>query len=211
MNDAHRLLDRFYDLIRQEAEQLYLTALPWASPCALQSQWEVSESRLPLHARRDDTVAALAQNLSLHFERSNKLVYLTEAISLNREALSLRELGHPQLGTDFQNLGACLLQKYLWHGTKDVADLTEAICLYQRALDLCPLGHRHHDQVLHQIAKCMKYRFYQTRVAADITGAIRILEEVLEIRPPGHPRRSEALVQLAKCLISHFSFTQHQQ
>jgi hypothetical protein len=64
---------------------------------------------------------------------------LIEAISLSREALSLRPAGHPRRSISCNNL-ASLLQT-LFDQTGQVALLAEAIDLHREALSLHPAGH----------------------------------------------------------------------
>ena len=64
---------------------------------------------------------------------------LNEAIVLDRVALSLHPLGHPDRSTPLINLAALLSSQYkqLW----EMNDLHDAIILGQEALLLCPPGH----------------------------------------------------------------------
>lgn len=227
MNDAQRLLHRFFDLIRLGAGQVYLTALPCSSPCTLWSQYEVFylELQLPQHPTRDNTLSYLANQLKrvcdsflkigaprgsplqsldhryqMDLERSrSKLAagYLTEAIGLYRETLGLRPSDHILHEAAAVDLAICLRDLYGVTGSPDAIE--EAIGLHRATLERRPLGHPLRDEALSTLAFCLTDRYKQSSDVSDLMAAIELLQEAVELRPFGHPKRAETLSNLATC------------
>lgn len=100
------------------------------------AQYEIlrSDLRLPCEPSRDCTLERLADNLLNHYHTSKNTKYLTEAISLNREALQSRPVGHTLRASSLNSLANCLTNRYRRMG--DLCDVMEAAHLYKAMLEL---------------------------------------------------------------------------
>lgn len=77
--------------------------------------------------------------MGTRFGQSARIEDLEEAISLNREAVTLCPLGHPDRSTSLNNLASDLGTLFDQSGRME--DLEETISLDREALTRRPLGH----------------------------------------------------------------------
>ena len=77
-------------------------------------------------------MSGLARALWYRFERTGSMVDLNEAISMDRETLSLRPAPHPDRASSLTNLGLGLWDRFQKAGS--MADLEEAILMHRESL-----------------------------------------------------------------------------
>jgi hypothetical protein len=157
-------------------------------------------------ALRDRSLHELARALgSLSFEQQpDRLDALTECVSLCREVLQLRPLGHFQRWLSVNNLALALMRSFEVYGDPQL--LAEAVDLHRQAVVLCAPGHPNHNGVLNNLGGVLHISFEHQGGFETLAEAIRLLREVLQFRPPGHHLRVIALDNLATALLTSFSY-----
>jgi len=128
---------------------------------------------------------------------------LEGAISLHREALTLRPLGHPERLMSLNNLASALFTRFNQSGKMD--DLDDSISAHRQALSLLPLDHPDRAMSLNSLANALYNRFERSGSIHDLEDAISIHREALTLRPLGHPYHSSSLNNLAIALYPRFN------
>ncbi|KIK33252.1 hypothetical protein CY34DRAFT_99921, partial [Suillus luteus UH-Slu-Lm8-n1] len=82
---------------------------------------------------------------------------LDQAIALDREALALHPVGHPERSKLLNNLAIQLSTRFDYQG--NAGDLDQAIALDWEALALHPIGHTDRSKSLHNLANRFSARF----------------------------------------------------
>lgn len=206
VNDAQRLLKRFYHLLQGGAEHLYLTAPAWIGPSALWSQCETRKLEFDIsdHPTRDDTLERWAIWFSNHSYDSKPSIYLEEAIRFSREVLELRPPGHLGRASCLADLVRYLTDRIGAGGRLE--DFSEAIQFGQEALEY-GLPREERLEVLINLNRCANESLGHTKDQKYIDEAIRSGQELLELFPPSHPHRDFVLANLARHLHSRCDLT----
>ncbi|KAG6329234.1 hypothetical protein ID866_9855, partial [Astraeus odoratus] len=150
--------------------------------------------------RRDAILYSLALSIWERFRKQGDIADLDEAIMLNREALELRQQGHPDRSSSLHLLALCLGSLFAKQKQGSMTTLEEAITLHRLALELRPPGHPDRARSLHGLAFCLWQKFEKCATIADLNEAIILGQSVLELRPPGHTERNVSLYNLADYL-----------
>ena len=117
-------------------------------------------------------MSGLARALWYRFERTGSMVDLNEAISMDREALSLRPTSHPDRPLSLNNLGLRLWDRFRRTGSMAMTDLEEAISIHRESLSLCPTPHPQRSFSLVNLASALFDRFEQTDLMTDLEEVI---------------------------------------
>ncbi|TEB36668.1 hypothetical protein FA13DRAFT_1076790 [Coprinellus micaceus] len=149
---------------------------------------------------RGAALFSLATSLHKRFELIGTTLDLDRSISLHREALDLRPLGHKDRAMSLNNLAVALGFRLAIVDTID--DINEVIHLQREALELRPPGHVDRALSLLNLANTFRPRFQKTASIADLDECILLSREAVRLRPPGHPDRAPALRILADALQS---------
>ena len=136
------------------------------------------------------------------FEQGDQSRHIDEAIILNREALGLCSVSHPQRLAFLTQLSFHLATRHNRLGR--IEDLDEAIVLDRDALALCLPGHPDRSLSLSNLAVHLYSRYDQLGRVEDLREAILLDREALVLRPPGNPDRSSSLNNLAGRLRALF-------
>jgi tetratricopeptide (TPR) repeat protein len=149
---------------------------------------------------RDQSLHALASALvTIDFEKlQGGHDALIESISLGREALELRPLGHPERGKTMVNLGIALWRCFEHYG--DANALAESISMNREAIPLFPPGHPTRDSALSNLGAGLRRAFDYMGGFEMLTEAIALHREALSLRPLGHPLRFNSLENVANAL-----------
>jgi hypothetical protein len=146
--------------------------------------------------------AQLAAWLYKHFKKTNWEHLLFSAITLEREALRLRPVGHPDRCISCTNLALYLHAHFKRTGAGSLLD--EAAALVEEVIDLCPVGHPYRATACANSAVFLKRRFEQTGERDLLDAAIARMREGLSLRPTGHPERAAFCENLAALLEMGF-------
>ncbi|KAG1823704.1 uncharacterized protein BJ212DRAFT_698844 [Suillus subaureus] len=125
-----------------------------------------------------------------------RVIIFDRAISLHREALTLRPPGHLYHDTALNNLAVALAARY--NNLHVTEDLDEAISLSRESLRLRRHDHPERHRNLLNLSSALCSRFMQIQENEDVEEAIRLCQDSLEALPTLHPDR-------------HFSYTWLQQ
>jgi tetratricopeptide (TPR) repeat protein len=159
----------------------------------------------PGHPLRDEALHDLARALHfLTFDLLDDEAALAETIPLNREALTLRPLGHPSREKSFTNLATALKTKF--ENCGDFVFLEEAVRMHRAVLQLRPLGHPRRDVALSNLTATLLTSLEQQGVFEIATEAIGLAREAVDLRPVGHPGRFMSLGNLAEALTLRFLY-----
>ncbi|KAG1791595.1 uncharacterized protein HD556DRAFT_1520162 [Suillus plorans] len=193
------------------------------------------------HACRGQLLDDLAGMLETRFEPlglhpslnnlASKDEDLDQAITLDREVLALRPVGHADRSASLSDLAALLSYCFDHRGNdedldeaitfhrealdrsaslSDLADrgnyedLDEAITLQREALALRLVGHADWFLSLNNLANRLSSRFEHQGNDEDLEQAIALQREALALRPVGHTDRSASLSDLSVELSSRF-------
>ncbi|KAG2746782.1 hypothetical protein P692DRAFT_20739488 [Suillus brevipes Sb2] len=144
----------------------------------------------------------LALGLSTRFDHRGNAEDLDLAIALQREALALQPVGHPDRSTLLNDLTVQLSTRFDHRGKAEDLDL--AIALGREALALRPVGHTDRSSSLNNLAAQLSTRFDHRGNAEDLDQAIALGREALALHPVGHPDRPMSLYNLAAQLSTRF-------
>ena len=152
-------------------------------------------------------MSGLADSLWYRFGRTGSMVDLNEAVSIDREALSLCPTHHPRRHFSLNNLGLRICERFKRTGS--MADLEDSILLYRESLSLVPTHHPDRPVSLNNLANALNTgnRFETTRSMADLEEAVLLHRESLSLRPTPHSDRHFSLNNLATALIDCFHET----
>ncbi|KDQ52439.1 hypothetical protein JAAARDRAFT_210593 [Jaapia argillacea MUCL 33604] len=142
-----------------------------------------------------DPIASQLHARAATFRNTGVLGNLEEAIRLDREALALRPVGHPQRADSLTNLAISL--KTHFRRASTLSHLQEAVELDREALGLRPPLHPDRGTSLNNLAIDLRTRFRQLGDMADLDEALKLDREALVSRPEPHPNRSNTLFGLA--------------
>jgi tetratricopeptide (TPR) repeat protein len=131
---------------------------------------------------------------------------IEEAISMHREALSLRPHPHPDRHYSLGLLGNAL--DSLFKHSQRVADIEEAVSMHREALSLRPHPHPYRPNSLDGLENALDSLFGHNQRVADIDEAISMHREALSLRPHPHPNRHYSLNDLGVALESLFRHSQ---
>ncbi|KAI0042252.1 TPR-like protein [Auriscalpium vulgare] len=137
------------------------------------------------HPDRSHGLTNFAVDLITHFEQLGELSDLQEAITLHRQALSLRPVGHSDRSLSLSNLANALGTYFEQLGK--LPDLEEAILLHREALSLRPVGHPDHPASLNNLANALSTHFDTLGEMTDLEEAITLNREALSLTPAGDP------------------------
>ena len=144
----------------------------------------------------------LADSVRKRFKETNAVADLDEAIALDRSALDLLPVGHPDRHGLFHWLAWCLLHRYRKQGT--LPDLEEAITLGRAALALCQAGHPNRVDSLDNLAVYLCDRYIKQDCIADLEESINLSRTALKLHPPRNPDRAWTFSNLAGALRRRF-------
>lgn len=147
-------------------------------------------------------MSGLATSLWYRFGKTGSMVDLNEAISMDRETLSLRPTSHPSRSSSLTNLGLRLWDRF--RRTGSMADLEEAISMHRESLALCPPPHPNHSTALNNLGNALVEHFAMTGSMTELEDAISTHRVSLSLRPTPHPGRSISLNNLAGALFYRF-------
>ncbi|KAJ2918156.1 hypothetical protein MD484_g2224, partial [Candolleomyces efflorescens] len=167
---------------------------------------QLCHEALVLNPGAPELIHSLALVTQMRANHGGTLVELEEAVSLNRAALKLRPLSHPDRSQSLRTLGDALMGRYGRKGRMN--DLEEAITLYREELKLQPSPHpddRPHS--LNDLGLALRVRYQRTAITADIEEAITLFREALESQPYPHQDRSESINNLGLALWDRYRRT----
>ena len=127
---------------------------------------------------------------------------LEEAVTYNRQALTLQPDGHPNHSCSLYNLAVALFTRFDQLGRLE--DLEEAITCHRQALALRAHGHPKRSSSLIRLANAVLTRFEQSGRLEDLEEAITCSRRALALQPHGHPDRSLSLDKHANALFIRF-------
>ena len=143
-----------------------------------------------------------ADSLVTKFKQGGEVVYIDEAIVLDREALDLCHPSHPERSATLTQLASHLWHRYQQLGGID--DLNMAIVFDRDALVLCPPGNPLRSTSLNNLALHLATLYNQLGDINDLNEALVLSRDALDLRPPWHPDRSTSLNNLAAHLSTRF-------
>jgi hypothetical protein len=130
----------------------------------------------------------LANALQTRYEVTGSSDLLDESITLQREALALRPIGHPLRAISCNNLANALQTRYEVTGSSDLLD--EAITLRREALHLRPAGHPDRASSCDNLAKDLLLHFRMTKDLTAIDEALILARESAASASPSFLWRS---------------------
>ncbi|KAI9463899.1 CHAT domain-containing protein [Boletus coccyginus] len=136
------------------------------------------------------------------FQRGGGIHCLDASIVLDREALKLCPLEHPNRSQSLNSLAYSLYYRYNEFGT--MRNLDEAIELSRKALDLCPPGSLHRPPTLIYLSRYLSTRYIRLGRMKDLDEGIVRGREALKLCPPGNTFRSESLDVLSISLSTRY-------
>ncbi|KAG2028893.1 CHAT domain-containing protein, partial [Suillus americanus] len=140
--------------------------------------------------------------LIARFNKRGDIDDITRAISLFREALTLRPPEHPRRDTTLNNLALALDTRY--KKLHVIEDLNEAIDRYRECLRLTRHDHPERHATLHGLSASLCSRFMQTRENEDIEEAINLCRESLAALSSLHPNRWFSYTWLQEAYLSRY-------
>jgi len=144
--------------------------------------------------------------LMRNFEQLGNLADISEAISIQQQAVQLTPTGHPNVPVALNNLGNSLVRRF--ERTGDLSDISEAISALQRAVQLTPNGHTYMLGQLCNLGVSFLCHFECTGDLSDISEAISNLQCAIQLTPDGHLDTLIAqLNNLGTSFLSHFERT----
>ena len=155
------------------------------------------------HPYRCITLNTLANIVLTRYCQLGGMEHLDEAITYNREALTLRPIGHPDRHTHLSSLATTLLARFRQSGRME--DLDDSITYNCEALSLCPLGHPKRSLSLSNLANSLLARFRKSGRMEDLDDSITYNCEALSLCPLGHPKRFLSLRNLPIALLVRFN------
>jgi tetratricopeptide (TPR) repeat protein len=161
----------------------------------------------PEHSSRDQVLHNLARALLfvVYEQESSDIGSLRESIVLNRAALQLRPVGHPERTHSMNNLACGLARYFEICGDLDV--LLEAIAMHREVLELRPLGHPRRAYAMLNLAVGLVYSFRHQGRSEALAEAISINREAMQLLPVGHPIRWGSLSSLGLSLQLKYAST----
>jgi len=126
----------------------------------------------------------LGSSYRCRFGRTGELSDISEAISLQQQAVQLTPNGHADIPPYLNNLGhsyGCRFRR-----TGELSDIEEAISAQQRAVQLTPNGHAHMPARLNNLGTLYLRRFERTGELSDISEAISTQQRAVQLTPHGH-------------------------
>ena len=136
---------------------------------------------------------------------------LEEAISLFREALTLRPRFYPDSSATLNGLqGKALMDRYLSTGT--TSDLEEAISHFRNALALRPSPHPRRLRSLSYLIISLRTTYGENGDISHLQEAILHCHELLALHyPVGHGKRAKWLSRLTFLLQMRFDATRREE
>jgi tetratricopeptide (TPR) repeat protein len=156
--------------------------------------------RPPGHPSRDQALYYLASALRdvKYKDASERRHQLTESISLSRDALQLRPVGHPERYKCLTSLSISLAQFYKLCADQQV--LEEMIAVQRQVVQMIPPGHDLGREMLAILATGLRMSFEQCGRIDRLTEAISLFRESLLLHPTGHSNRYHVMDNLASTL-----------
>ncbi|KAG1827899.1 CHAT domain-containing protein [Suillus variegatus] len=136
------------------------------------------------------------------FNECSDIGDMTRAISLYREALTLRPPGHPHRDTTLHNLALALKNRY--DKSRVSEDLDEAIDQYRESLWLKRLDNPERHLTLTNLSSALCSRFTQAQKNEDVEEAIALCQESLAALSSLHPERYFSYRWLQEAYLSRY-------
>ncbi|KAI0037463.1 hypothetical protein FA95DRAFT_1619055 [Auriscalpium vulgare] len=149
-----------------------------------------------------DNMDGLAIALKHRFEKTGALLDLTEAISVQRQALNLTSKEDIHYSTRLHNVSALLYAQVEQLG--NISIIEEAISLNQEDLRLRPFKDDINSKTQDNLANMLLMCFEQSGTMANLEKAIQLHQEAVELTPIEHPLCSTRRHNLAGSLTAHF-------
>jgi len=148
---------------------------------------------------------SLGNSLKCRFERTGNVLDLSEAISIQQQAIQLTPNGHPDMLGRLNDLGISFQHRF--QHTGDVSDISEAISVQQRAVQLIPNGHAHMPGILSNLGNSFQCRFKRTGNVSDVSEAISLHQKAVQLTPDGHADIPSLLGNLGNSFQCRFTRT----
>ncbi|KAG1733304.1 CHAT domain-containing protein, partial [Suillus lakei] len=140
--------------------------------------------------------------LRTRFDERNDIHDLDRAISLHREALTLRPPGDLDHDTTLHNLALALNTRYDELHVSD--DLNEAIDMYRESLRVVRADDSERHLTLSNLSSALCSRYMQTQKNEYVEEAIDLCQESLAALPPLHPDRWFGYRWLKEAYLSRY-------
>ncbi|KAG2751993.1 hypothetical protein P692DRAFT_201898931, partial [Suillus brevipes Sb2] len=125
-----------------------------------------------------------------------------QAIALDREALTLRPIGHTDRSISLNNLANRLSIRFNHQSNVEDLDQAIAITLQREALALRPVGHTDRSSSLNNLANQLSTRFDHQGNGEDLSESRENLHCALTLLAQHDPRRSNVHRSLATIYLS---------
>ena len=139
------------------------------------------------------------------FEQTRNLTDISEAISIQQQAVQLTPDDDPNLPRRLHNLGIALLRRF--ELTCGLPDLSEAISAEQQAVQLTSNENPLMPTMVNNLGILFQRRFEHVWNIADIEGAIAAQQHLVALTPDGHPNRPARLSNLGNSFLCRFEHT----
>ncbi|KAG1768562.1 hypothetical protein EDD22DRAFT_1001461, partial [Suillus occidentalis] len=139
--------------------------------------------------------------LVIHFSKRGDIDGVTRAMSLYREAPTLRPPGHPRRNATLNNLASTLKTRHeKLHVSEKV--LNEAIHWYRECLQLVRLDHLERHKALFNLSSVLCSRFTHLE-NEDVEETINLWQETLGALPSLHSDSYFSYMRLQEAYLSH--------
>jgi tetratricopeptide (TPR) repeat protein len=127
---------------------------------------------------------------------------MAEAISAHQKAVELTPTGHPDLPSQFSNLGNSYLSRFQHLGS--LSDIAEAISAHQKAVELTPTGYPDLPSRFSNLGNSYLTHFQHLGSPSDIAEAISGHQKAVELTPTGHPDLPSQFSNLGNSYLTRF-------
>ncbi|KAJ8582403.1 hypothetical protein M405DRAFT_566333 [Rhizopogon salebrosus TDB-379] len=152
--------------------------------------------------QQGELLRSLSFALKLRFQRRGVGPDLNEAISFQREALAIFQVGHLRRPVSLFSLANLLLARFLHQGI--IEDLDDSIKLHMQALDLGAVDDHFRPACMSGLADALSTRFGLRGNDKDLHNAIALNRAAVDLSPVDHPDRSFILHNLGRALATCF-------
>ncbi|KAF9009688.1 CHAT domain-containing protein [Cyathus striatus] len=176
------------------------------------SEWSIQAFQLaviltPQHDQemRISLLSLLSLAFMQHYDLSQCVEDLNQAVSTLREGVDLTPENHPSLPDQLAYLGYAFRTRF--EQTKELRDITEVIDIHRMAAFLTSEGSRSRFESLFNLSYALHSRFDHTHELSDADEAIEIMHDLVNNMNPEDPQYSLLLNCLACTLEARFDYS----
>ncbi|TEB31131.1 hypothetical protein FA13DRAFT_1774504 [Coprinellus micaceus] len=157
------------------------------------------------HAVLPTMLMNLGSSFLSRFERTDSLLDINEAISVQSRAVDLTPAGHADRRKRLTNLGNSFISRFKL--TRDPSDLSKAISTHTQSVEITPDSHAGLPIVLNNLANSLLCRFEHFDEVGDVTKAIMVWTRTVDLVPGGHPSLPGYHTNLGSAYLQRFTPT----